>query len=249
MSVVRLSSVTKRFGALEVLRNISMEVERGTVVSIIGRSGSGKSTLLRCVNGLEPIQSGVIEVNGKQVTRDERALRRLRQEVGFVFQSFNLFPHLSVERNITIGLTVVQKKPMDEARAIAERVLRQVGLIEKLKAYPDQLSGGQQQRVAIARCLALSPAVMLFDEVTSALDPELKGEVLRVISDLARGGMTMILVTHEMNFARSVSDVLMFMNEGRIWESGPPAKLFGSPETPELRQFVGGQAEEGANWR
>ena len=249
MSVVRLSSVTKRFGALEVLRNISMEVERGTVVSIIGRSGSGKSTLLRCVNGLEPIQSGVIEVNGKQVTRDERELRRLRQEVGFVFQSFNLFPHLSVERNITIGLTVVQKKPMDEARAIAERVLRQVGLIEKLKAYPDQLSGGQQQRVAIARCLALSPAVMLFDEVTSALDPELKGEVLRVISDLARGGMTMILVTHEMNFARSVSDVLMFMNEGRIWESGPPAKLFGSPETPELRQFVGGQAEEGANWR
>ena len=249
MSIVRLSSVTKRFGALEVLKNVSMEVERGTVVSVIGRSGSGKSTLLRCVNGLEPIQSGAIEVNGKLVTRDERELRRLRQEVGFVFQSYNLFPHLSVERNITIGLTVVKRKTLEEARTIAERVLSQVGLSDKLKSYPDELSGGQQQRVAIARCLALSPKVMLFDEVTSALDPELKGEVLRTISDLARSGMTMILVTHEMQFARSVSDVLMFMNEGRIWESGPPAKMFGAPETPELRQFVKSLVEEGGNWR
>jgi polar amino acid transport system ATP-binding protein len=238
MSIVRLSSVTKRFGVLEVLRSVSMEIERGTVVSIIGRSGSGKSTLLRCLNGLEPIQAGEIVVNGMTVTRDESALRVLRQNVGFVFQSFNLFPHLTVERNITIGLTVVQKKPVREARAIAEKVLRQVGLIEKLYSYPDELSGGQQQRVAIARCLALSPKLMLFDEVTSALDPELKGEVLRVIADLASEGMTMILVTHEMHFARSVSDEIKFMNEGKVWESGPPAKIFGEAETPELQQFV-----------
>ena len=243
MSVVLLNSVTKRFGALEVLRNVSMDVERGSVVSIIGRSGSGKSTLLRCVNGLEPIQGGEIVVNGTKVTRDERALRVLRQEVGFVFQSYNLFPHLTVERNITIGLTVVQRKPMAEAKEIAANVLRQVGLIEKLHSYPDELSGGQQQRVAIARCLALSPKLMLFDEVTSALDPELKGEVLRVIADLAAAGMTMILVTHEMQFARSVSNEIKFMNEGRVWESGPPGKVFGGgAETDELRHFVSNHA-------
>ena len=239
MSIVHLNSVSKRFGHLEVLRDVSMDIERGAVVSIIGRSGSGKSTLLRCVNGLEPIQSGEITVNGKKVTRDERALKALRQEVGFVFQSFNLFPHLTVERNITIGLTVVQKKAKTEAKEIADRVLRQVGLIDKIHAYPDELSGGQQQRVAIARCLALSPKLMLFDEVTSALDPELKGEVLRVIADLASAGMTMILVTHEMHFARSVSHEIKFLNAGKIWESGPPEKLFGGEaETPELRQFV-----------
>ncbi len=239
MSIVHLNSVSKNFGHIEVLKNVSMDVARGSVVSIIGRSGSGKSTLLRCVNGLEPIQGGEITVNGKKVTRDERALKALRQEVGFVFQSFNLFPHLTVERNITIGLTVVQKKARTEAKALAEQVLRQVGLIDKLNAYPDELSGGQQQRVAIARCLALSPKLMLFDEVTSALDPELKGEVLRVIADLASAGMTMILVTHEMHFARSVSHEIKFMNAGKIWESGPPEKLFGGEaETPELRQFV-----------
>jgi polar amino acid transport system ATP-binding protein len=238
MSIVRLDAVCKRFGSLEVLRNVSLEVERGRVVAIIGRSGSGKSTLLRCINGLEPIDSGEIHVNGRRVSRDERALRTLRQEVGFVFQSFNLFPHLTVERNITIGLTVVRKMPLPAAREIAGRVLGQVGLLDKLTAYPDQLSGGQQQRVAIARCLAMSPQVMLFDEVTSALDPELKGEVLKVIAELAEAGMTMILVTHEMQFARSVADEIVFMNEGRVWESGEPDRVFTDPATPELRQFT-----------
>jgi polar amino acid transport system ATP-binding protein len=238
MSIVRLTSVHKRYGSLEVLNDVSLEVERGSVVVIIGRSGSGKSTLLRCINGLEPIQGGEIHVNGKPVTRQEAQLRALRQEVGFVFQSFNLFPHLTVERNVTIGLTVVRRMPHDKARQIAEGALRQVGLLEKRNVYPDHLSGGQQQRVAIARCLALSPKVMLFDEVTSALDPELKGEVLKVIADLAKDGMTMVLVTHEMQFARSVADRIVFMHQGKVWESGPPAELFASPRTAELRQFI-----------
>jgi len=194
--------------------------------------------MLRCINGLEPIDAGEIVVNGRALTRDERALRALRQEVGFVFQSFNLFPHLTVERNITIGLTVVKKMPLAQAKEIAATVLGKVGLSEKLESYADELSGGQQQRVAIARCLALSPKVMLFDEVTSALDPELKGEVLKVIEELAREGMTMILVTHEMQFARSVADEIVFMHEGRVWERGAPDRIFTAPTTPELRQFV-----------
>jgi polar amino acid transport system ATP-binding protein len=238
MSIVSLASVRKQFGPLQVLNDVSLDVERGSVVVIIGRSGSGKSTLLRCINGLEAIQGGRIEVNGRTLSRDEAALRAVRQEVGFVFQSFNLFPHFTVERNITIGLTVVRRMPLAEAREVAERALRQVGLIEKRDVYPDHLSGGQQQRVAIARCLALSPKVMLFDEVTSALDPELKGEVLKVIADLAKEGMTMILVTHEMNFARSVADRILFMNQGRIWEEGPPDEIFGAPRTAELKQFI-----------
>ena len=238
MAVVSLTRVCKRFGALEVLRDVSLDVEGGSVVVVIGRSGSGKSTMLRCINGLEPIDAGEIVVNGRALTRDERALRALRQEVGFVFQSFNLFPHLTVERNITIGLTVVKKMPLPEAKEIAARVLGKVGLSEKLESYADELSGGQQQRVAIARCLALSPKVMLFDEVTSALDPELKGEVLKVIEELAREGMTMILVTHEMQFARSVADEIVFMHEGRVWERGAPDRIFTAPTTPELRQFV-----------
>lgn len=238
MSIVRLQSVRKRYGALEVLNGISLEVEAGSVVVIIGRSGSGKSTLLRCINGLEPIQGGTIEVNGRPVTRNETALRALRRDVGFVFQSFNLFPHLTVERNLTIGLTVVRKIALAEAKTIAENALRQVGLLDKRYEYPDRLSGGQQQRVAIARCLALSPRIMLFDEVTSALDPELKGEVLKVIADLARAGMTMILVTHEMQFARSVADRIIFMHRGGIWEAGAPADLFAAPQTAELKQFI-----------
>jgi polar amino acid transport system ATP-binding protein len=238
MSIVRLTSVCKRYGALEVLKDVSLDVARGSVVGVIGRSGSGKSTMLRCINGLEAIQGGEIQVDDKKVSRDERALRALRQEVGFVFQSFNLFPHLTVERNITIGLTVVRKMKLSDAKEIADQALRQVGLSEKKAAYPDQLSGGQQQRVAIARCLALSPKVMLFDEVTSALDPELKGEVLKVIADLAKAGMTMILVTHEMQFARSVADQIVFMHHGKVWEEGPPSDLFGAPQTPELKQFI-----------
>jgi polar amino acid transport system ATP-binding protein len=238
MSIVRLTSVRKSYGALEVLKGVSIDVEKGSVVVIIGRSGSGKSTMLRCINGLEAIQGGEILVDGKKVVRDEKALRELRRDIGFVFQSFNLFPHLTVERNITIGLTVVRKVPLDKARAIAEAALTQVGLIEKKDTYPDRLSGGQQQRVAIARCLALSPKVMLFDEVTSALDPELKGEVLKVIADLAKQGMTMILVTHEMQFARAVADRVVFMHQGEVWEEGPPAELFANARTPELKQFI-----------
>jgi len=238
MSIVQLEDVHKRFGTLEVLRGISLAVPRGAVVVLIGRSGSGKSTLLRCVNGLESIDGGVIRVDGMPVTTDEPSLRQLRQRVGFVFQSFNLFPHLTAERNVSVGLTVVKKMPPAEAAAVAARALEKVGLADKRDAYPDQLSGGQQQRVAIARCLALSPTVLLFDEVTSALDPELKGEVLKVIEDLAREGMTMLLVTHEMRFARSVAHDVVFMHEGRIREQGPPARLFASPETPELQRFI-----------
>jgi len=238
MPIVSLKSVNKRYGALEVLQDVSFDVERGSVVVVIGRSGSGKSTMLRCINGLETTQGGEIKVNDKPLIYNEKALRALRHEVGFVFQSFNLFPHLTVERNITIGLTVVRNVPMSEATKIAEKVLAQVGLLDKRKSFPDQLSGGQQQRVAIARCLALSPKVILFDEVTSALDPELKGEVLKVISDLAKEGMTMILVTHEMQFARQVADRIVFMHKGKIWEEGHPSELFAAPKTAELKQFI-----------
>lgn len=238
MSIVQLKSVTKSYGALEVLKGVSFDVERGSVVVVIGRSGSGKSTMLRCINGLEDIQGGEIEVNGHTLSRRDAELRALRQDVGFVFQSFNLFPHMTVLRNVTVGLTVVRKVPRAEAEKIADTALKQVGLYEKRDSYPDQLSGGQQQRVAIARCLALSPKVMLFDEVTSALDPELKGEVLKVIADLAQQGMTMILVTHEMKFAQSVADRVIFMHDGNVCESGPPSEIFGNPKTPQLKQFI-----------
>jgi len=237
MSAIRLSSVSKSFGPLRVLRDVSLEVERGAVVVLIGRSGSGKSTLLRCINGLESIQSGEIQVGEHVLSPTSRPLRALRQEVGIVFQGYNLFPHLNVERNITVGLTVVQKRSLAEAREIAGRVLGQVGLLDKREAYPDQLSGGQQQRVAIARSLALSPKVMLFDEVTSALDPQLTGEVLRVMEDLAADGMTMLLVTHEMAFAKRVADRIIYMHQGKVWEVGDGSML-DAPRTPELRAFL-----------
>ena len=238
MPVVQLSEVHKRFGPLEVLKGVTLHVERGEVVALIGRSGSGKSTLLRCINGLERIDEGCIEVAGHTVTQDRKALRRLRQDVGIVFQGYNLFPHLTVERNITLALTAVRGMPRREANGIAAEVLGQVGLLDKLHGYPEELSGGQQQRVAIARSLALRPKVMLFDEVTSALDPELTGEVLRVIEGLAAGGMTMLLVTHEMGFARNVANTVVFMHGGRIRESGPPRQIFAEQQTDELRQFM-----------
>jgi polar amino acid transport system ATP-binding protein len=238
MPAVVIENVHKSFGAVEVLKGVSLSVDKGQVVAIIGRSGSGKSTLLRCINGLEACQSGRIEVAGHVLDRDPKRLRELRKDVGIVFQSYNLFPHLSVGENIMLAPRLAKGLGGPELRRMAEEVLSKVGLSEKFDAYPDNLSGGQQQRVAIARSLAMQPKVMLFDEVTSALDPELTGEVLVVMEDLARGGMTMLLVTHEMNFARNVADVTVFMHQGRIWESGPSSKLFAAPGTPELQAFL-----------
>lgn len=241
-AVVRIRNVIKEFGPLRVLDGVGFEVTRGQTVAIVGRSGSGKSTLLRCVAGLETIQGGDIEVCGHPVGRPGSAARaQLRRDVGMVFQSYNLFPHLTVERNITLALTLVKKQSRDEAKKRAAEVLGLVGLTDKIGAYPEQLSGGQQQRVAIARSLALQPQVMLFDEVTSALDPELTAEVLGVMEDLAKRGMTMITVTHEMGFARRVADLVVFMHKGKIWEIGPTAELFANPKTAEFRQFVGSE--------
>ncbi|ANG97880.1 amino acid ABC transporter ATP-binding protein [Brucella pseudogrignonensis] len=238
MSEVVINNVHKSFGDVEVLKGVSLTVERGEVFALIGRSGSGKSTLLRCINGLEKINSGEIEIAGHKVTSDAAQLRKLRKDVGIVFQSYNLFPHLTVGENIMLAPKIVKDVPKAESRKKAEEVLKLVGLSEKFDAYPDQLSGGQQQRVAIARSLAMQPKVMLFDEVTSALDPELTEEVLNVMEELARGGMTMILVTHEMAFARRVATQTIFMHQGKIWEEGPSAELFANPKTAELRQFV-----------
>ena len=238
MPVVSVEGVVKRYGPLEVLKGVSMDVEAGQVVAIIGRSGSGKSTLLRCLNGLEAIHEGRITVAGHTLGAAGKDLRALRKDVGIVFQSYNLFPHLRVGENIMLAPRVVKKVPALEARRVAEAVLAQVGLPDKWDSYPDNLSGGQQQRVAIARSLAMQPKVMLFDEVTSALDPELTREVLQVMERLAGAGMTMLLVTHEMAFARRIADTVVFMHAGKVWETGPPADLFGNPQTPELRQFV-----------
>jgi polar amino acid transport system ATP-binding protein len=238
MALVEIQEVDKSFGHLHVLKQVSLQVAEGEIVAIIGRSGSGKSTLLRCINGLEPIQGGTIRVDGDLVTAPKADLRQLRQKVGIVFQSYNLFPHLTVERNITLAPTVVKRMAFEEAREIAREVLVQVGLEDKIAAYPDQLSGGQQQRVAIARSLAMHPRIMLFDEITSALDPELIGEVLRALERLAGQGMTMILVTHEIGFAKNVASRVAFMHEGEVWEEGT-RKTLDEPQTPELVNFLG----------
>ncbi|CAM5773018.1 amino acid ABC transporter ATP-binding protein [Bosea minatitlanensis] len=238
MPAVLIEDVHKSYGKLEVLKGVSLSVETGQVVALIGRSGSGKSTMLRCINGLEAFQSGRIEVAGHVVDQDPKRLRALRKDVGIVFQSYNLFPHLTVGQNIMLSPRITKNVPQAEALALAKDVLAQVGLSDKFDSYPDNLSGGQQQRVAIARSLAMQPKVMLFDEVTSALDPELTGEVLLVMEKLAKGGMTMILVTHEMNFARNVANTTVFMHQGKIWEQGPSRELFAAPQTPELQGFV-----------
>jgi len=238
MSLVELKDVVKRYGNNTVLNGVSLGVEKGEIIAIIGRSGSGKSTMLRCINGLEPIQGGSVAFDGRIVNDPATDLRELRQHVGIVFQSFNLFPHLSVEKNITLAPKVVKGMQQSEARLLAEAVLRKVGLGEKIDAFPDQLSGGQQQRVAIARSLAMQPVLMLFDEITSALDPELVGEVLKVLEEMARDGMTMILVTHEIGFARKVANRVVFMHQGKIWEQGPAAATLGNPNTPELETFL-----------
>ncbi len=237
-AVVELDRVHKKFGALHVLRGVSFSVERGQVVAIIGKSGSGKSTALRCIDRLETVDSGTLKVCGHAVHDPALNVRALRRDVGIVFQSYNLFPHLTVLQNITLGPTSVKRMSPANARVVAMDVLQQVGLAEKASAYPEQLSGGQQQRVAIARSLAMKPQLMLFDEVTSALDPELTGEVLKVIEALAANGMTMVLVTHEMAFARGVADKIIFMHQGQIWEEGD-ASMLAAPKTPELRQFLG----------
>jgi polar amino acid transport system ATP-binding protein len=238
-SIVNIVGLRKRFGTNEVLKGIDLDVKRGEVIAIIGKSGSGKSTLLRCINGLEVFQDGSLEVDGRPLKHgDARAMRALRQHVGMIFQNFNLFPHLSVGRNVMLAPTLVKKSHGAEAEQQARKLLERVGLAEKFNAWPDQLSGGQQQRVAIARALAMQPSVMLCDEITSALDPELVGEVLRVVESLAEEGMTLLMVTHEMNFARKVSDRVVFMHAGRIHEMGPPEQLFGDPQTAELKQFL-----------
>ncbi|MBB1604308.1 MULTISPECIES: amino acid ABC transporter ATP-binding protein [Variovorax] len=236
--VVELEQVHKRFGQNHVLRGVSFSVNRGEVVAIIGKSGSGKSTALRCIDRLETIDSGTIQVCNHQVHDAALDLRALRRDVGIVFQSYNLFPHLTVKQNITLAPQSVKKLGASEANALALDVLQRVGLAEKADAYPEQLSGGQQQRVAIARSLAMQPQLMLFDEVTSALDPELTGEVLKVMEKLAGEGMTMILVTHEMAFARGVANKIIFMHQGQVWEQGD-ASILSAPQTPELRQFLG----------
>jgi polar amino acid transport system ATP-binding protein len=237
--IVAISALKKRFGANEVLKGIDLHVKRGEVVVIIGKSGSGKSTLLRCVNGLEVFQEGTLTVDGQPLEYGSKAaMRALRQHVGMIFQSFNLFPHLSVGRNVMLAPTLVKRTDRAAAEAEARKLLERVGLAEKFDAWPDQLSGGQQQRVAIARALAMAPSVLLCDEITSALDPELVGEVLKVVESLADEGMTLMMVTHEMNFARKVSDRVVFMHAGRIHEMGPPQELFSAPKTPELQQFL-----------
>ena len=236
--MVRFHNLRKSYGQVEVLKGVDLDVSPGQVVALIGRSGSGKSTALRCVNGLERFQSGALEVCGHDLAAEKVDLRTLRQDVGIVFQSYNLFPHLTVEQNVTLAPRKVKGIAPAEARELAKEVLAQVGLSDKIQSYPEELSGGQQQRVAIARSLAMHPRLMLFDEVTSALDPELTGEVLKAIERLASNGMTMMLVTHEMAFARSVADQAVFMHQGRVWESGPGDMLL-DPQTAELRQFVG----------
>ena len=237
--IVAVAGLRKRYGTNEVLKGIDLQVQRGEVIAIIGKSGSGKSTLLRCVNGLEEFQEGTLTVDGQALRHhDAKAMRELRQHVGMIFQSFNLFPHLTVGRNVMLAPGLVKGVRGEPAAQRARALLDRVGLAEKFDAWPDQLSGGQQQRVAIARALAMEPAVLLCDEITSALDPELVGEVLRVVERLAEEGMTLLMVTHEMNFARKVADRVVFMHAGRIHEMGPPAELFAAPQTAELKQFL-----------
>ncbi len=239
MSLLSITGLHKYYGTNHVLKGVDLKVEEGEVVAIIGRSGSGKSTLLRTLNGLESINDGVIEVDGQYLDAQRSDLRALRQKVGMVFQQFNLFPHLSVGENVMLAPQVVKKTDRAESRRLAEKMLERVGLADKFNAFPEQLSGGQQQRVAIARALAMSPRVLLCDEITSALDPELVNEVLSVVRELAKEGMTLIMVTHEMRFAREVGDKLVFMHQGRVHEVGAPKDLFSAPATPELANFIG----------
>lgn len=239
MSLVNLHQVHKYYGDFHVLKGIDLDIKAGEVISIIGKSGSGKSTLLRCINGLEEYQQGGITVDGNEVTSEDIQVRRLALSVGMIFQGFNLFPHMTVGENVMLAPTIVLKKSKTEAEQTARAMLEKVGLAEKFDSYPEKLSGGQQQRVAIARALAMSPKVLLCDEITSALDPELVGDVLKVLEQLAKEGMTLVLVTHEMNFARDVGSRVVFMHQGKVWEEGDSKTLLSNPQTDELKQFIG----------
>ncbi|MBW6417775.1 amino acid ABC transporter ATP-binding protein [Celeribacter sp. PS-C1] len=239
MPLIDIDALHKSYGETEVLKGIDLHIKKGEVIALIGKSGSGKSTLLRCINGLEEINKGAVSVDGQQLVNDEMHLRNLRQKVGMIFQQFNLFPHKTAGENVMLAQQVVKKTSKSDAEAMARKMLDRVGLGDKFDNYPDQLSGGQQQRVAIARALAMEPIALLCDEVTSALDPELVGEVLEVVRELASEGMTLIMVTHEMAFARDVCSRLVFMHQGRIHEMGAPEEVFTNPQTPELRSFIG----------
>lgn len=236
--IISVNNVWKFFGQLTALRDVSLEVAQGERVVIIGPSGSGKSTLLRSINRLETVDKGSIVVEGLDINAPENDINRIRQDLGMVFQSFNLFPHKTVLENLTMAPVRLRKITRQDAENRALQLLQKVGLAEKVNVYPNMLSGGQQQRVAIARALAMQPNIMLFDEPTSALDPEMIGEVLDVMVTLAKEGMTMVVVTHEMGFAREVADRVVFMDQGQILESGPPARIFSNPEHPRLRQFL-----------
>ena len=236
--MIEIENVRKSFGTLEVLKGINLTVSKGEVLTVIGGSGSGKSTLLTCINGLELIDSGKITVDGTEVHAKSTDLNKLRQKIGIVFQQWNAFPHLTVLENVMLAPRKVLGQSRAEAEAMADKQLSHVGLGDKLDVYPSRLSGGQQQRMAIARALAMSPDYMLFDEVTSALDPQLVGEVLDTLRLLASEGMTMICVTHEMKFAREVSDRVAFFHKGVMAEIAPPAELFGDPKDPELQKFL-----------
>lgn len=239
--IVRMQKLNKHFGSLHVLNNIDLEIVPGEVVVVIGASGSGKSTLIRCINGLEEFQSGSLDVDGNELLpngKSGKALQTIRTEVGMVFQQFNLFPHLSVIDNITLAPMKVRGWNRKDAEDTAQRLLTRVGISDQALKYPSQLSGGQQQRVALARALAMEPRLMLFDEPTSALDPEMIGEVLDAMRELAKEGMTMVIVTHEMGFAREVADRVIFIHKGEITEQGPPEQLFDTPQHERTQSFL-----------
>lgn len=239
MSMIEIKNLHKYFGDLEVLKGIDLKIEESDVVCLIGASGSGKSTLLRCINYLEKKTEGEIWIDGKPVDETEDGINKIRQEVGMVFQRFNLFPHMTVAENVMEGPVTVKNMDKTEARKLAVDLLEKVGIADKADVYPEMLSGGQQQRVGIARSLAMEPKVILFDEPTSALDPELVGEVLKVMKDLAQEGMTMIVVTHEMGFAKEVADRVIFLHDGMIAEEGPPKEIFENPKHERLQAFLG----------
>ncbi|MFN2629550.1 MAG: amino acid ABC transporter ATP-binding protein [Gaiellaceae bacterium] len=238
MTFVAVEAVSKRFGALEVLQEVSLAVDEHQVVCLIGASGSGKSTLLRCLNLLERVDSGTITIDGQTITNGRVDVNELRRKIGIVFQAFNLFPHMTVLQNVSLAPRKARGVSKQQAERAARELLRRIGLEEKAGEYPDRLSGGQQQRVAIARALAMDPKVLLLDEITSALDPQLVSEVLGLVRTLTELGMTMIIATHEMGFAREVSDHVCFLDAGRILEEGPPAQIFSDPREERTRQFL-----------